>query len=195
MLARDLARAGQLAQAQATCVSLDAGTWRDECHFLLADAQADTPLQVRELCGQAGRFRNQCVGHAIARAITGIIHDSRPGTELQTMAALDAAIEPYIPGPGRAMRVEALMAKEIAGRTQDSHFSVETCGQAPAIVCQKAYAERMRSAVRASGRQDGAWRAACPPPVDQERAATLQLPTWDDALDEVISGGWLQLCR
>jgi hypothetical protein len=31
--------------------------------------------------------------------------------------------------------------------------------------------------------------------VDQERAATLQLPTWDDALDEVIAGGWLQLCR
>lgn len=195
MLARELALDGQLAQSQSTCAALEAGTWRDECFFLLADSQADTPLQARELCGQAGRFRNQCIGHAIARAVTDIIRDSRPGAELEMMASLDVAIEPYIPGPGRAMRVEALMAKALAGRAQDGHFSVETCGKAPAVVCQKAYAERMRSAVRASGRPDGAWRVACPPPVSQQRAAELQLPTWDRALDEVIAAAWLQLCR
>lgn len=196
MLTRDIARAGDIDRAFQSCAAIEAGPWRDECFFLLADAAADAPQQARNLCGQAGRFRNQCIGHAISRAISAVINDMAPGTERETIETLHRAMEPYIPGAaGRQQRIEDVMARAIAGRLQRDHFDAGACGTAPDAICRRAYAERMRGAARHRGERDGAWRAACPPPVTTERAAALRLPTWAPALDTVIAEGWVELCR
>lgn len=135
------------------------------------------------------------MGHAIARAISDVINAAQPGGELETMAALDEAMAPYLQPIPRQNRIEAVMAKEIAGRAADNVFDEDTCGEAPAIVCQKAYAERMRRAVREQNQQDGYWRAACPPPVRPADAQQLGLPTWHPMLDEWMQEGWMELCR
>jgi hypothetical protein len=194
MLARELALTGHTDEADAACAALSAGPWRNECFFLLAD-EAQDPQRARTLCDQAGQYRNQCIGHAISRAISGIVRNDRPGEEPETMAALDAAIAPWIRGPGRSKRVETVMAQQLARRVGQDGFTTETCGQAPAVVCQAAYAERMRSDVRAAGRPDGDWRSVCPPPVTAMQAEAAGLPGWDEALEPVMAEGWARLCR
>jgi len=57
---------GQAERAQSVCEGLDAGTWRQECHFRAGEelgANGHTVAGLRH-CAQAGRFSRNCLTHA-----------------------------------------------------------------------------------------------------------------------------------
>jgi hypothetical protein len=171
------------------------GGWRDECFFLIADVSRLEGDAAKQACSAAGQFRNQCVGHAIAREVSAVLNAMPPGGEAEALVTLDAVIRRYIPGREREVRVRQIMAGHLADRAVDEPFSQVHCGTAPPMICQEAYIERVRNAERAAGRADGEWRRACGSTVSLERAVSLDLPGWAPDFAGLSRAAWEQLCR
>jgi len=171
------------------------GGWRDECFFLIADISRLEGEAAKQACSAAGQFRNQCVGHAIAREVSAVLNAAERGQEEATLAALDVVVRRYIPGQERRGRVRQIMAGHLADRDPEQPFSLATCGTAPEMICQEAYVERVRNAERAAGRTDGEWRRACGSHVTVQRAVSLGLPGWSHDFSGLARAAWEQLCR
>lgn len=71
--------------ATAVCASLDAGLWRDECHFQVAERSGDAAR-----CAGAGRFEEDCRMHHWSRFLAGTL--PRDATPASAEAALAAAL-------------------------------------------------------------------------------------------------------
>ena len=195
LTARELAQSGDVQGALTACRGMPVGSWRDECHFMVADVSRLEGNAAQVACSEAGMYRTQCVGHAIAREVSAVLNASAPGEEAQTLEALDVVVRRYIPGRERHTRVRQLMAGHIGARQLDAPFSLALCGTAPEMICQEAYVERVRSTERAAGRTDGSWRRACGSHVSLERAVSLGLPAWEPDFAGLSRGAWDQLCR
>ncbi|MFT5683950.1 MAG: hypothetical protein ACI8RZ_004882 [Myxococcota bacterium] len=195
LTARELAQDGQTDAALATCQGMAAGGWRDECFFLISDVSGLSGDAAKQACAAAGQFRNQCVGHAIAREVSAVLNATEPGKEAEAYTQLDVVVQRYIPGREREGKIRQIMAGYLADRSPDKPFSQAHCGSAPQMICQEAYIERMRNSERAAGRSDGEWRRACGTHVSLERAVSLGLPGWTPDFAGLARASWEQLCR
>ncbi len=195
LTARELAQDGQIDAALSTCQGMAPGGWRDECFFLISDVSRLSGDAAKQACAAAGQFRNQCVGHAIAREVSAVLNATEPGGEAEAYAQLDVVVQRYIPGREREGRIRQIMAGYLADRSPEAPFSLVLCGTAPQMLCQEAYIERVRNAERAAGRADGEWRRACGTHVSMERAVSLDLPGWTPDFDGLARAAWAQLCR
>lgn len=202
--AYDRAREGRLSEALAACDAAPEGRWRDECVFLAADGAGVHGEEARTLCRRAGRWWQQCVGHAINREAEAVFERFPPGREPEALDALQAVVARYIGGGEVRDKARRLLVARIAGRTEGGPFTRASCGRAPADVCRDAYAERVRLA--ALGHEAGGapvfdapggaepWRAACGRRVSVERAAAAGLPTWTADAEAVVAAAWARLC-
>lgn len=64
--AADLGRAGQSDEADAVCGEIEAGTWREECHFRAGEelGRAGRTVPALRHCAKAGWFGRNCLTHA-----------------------------------------------------------------------------------------------------------------------------------
>lgn len=191
MAARERARAGDLDGARLDCASIPAGMWRDECAFLLADAQDAAGDEAHRLCGDAGRYRSQCLSHAMAREVNALLTASPAGAEDQAYLGVLRLGEAYLPANGGVARAQAMFVNHLAGREPNRPFGPLQCGSAPAELCAAAYAER----VRRQGAGAEAWQATCPGPPDSAAAAAIGLPAWDAAFAPQLASAWALLCQ
>lgn len=194
--AREQADAGRAEAAWATCGAMPGGAWRDECHFLVADALALTDDAARRACADAGRYREQCLGHAIAREAAVHFGAVPWGEEARLLVELEAVVGRYIGGGEVQLKARRLLAGELASRELDAPFGEANCGSAPREVCVDAYAERVKRAARLvnAGESDGSWRHACGKEVSLERARALDLPLWEPDQHDVVQDAWRELC-
>lgn len=194
--ARELADGGEAALAWEACGSMAGGAWRDECHFLVADALALTDDAARRACADAGRYREQCLGHAIAREAAVHFGSVPWGEEARLLSELEAVVGRYIGGGEVHLKARRLLAGELAARQPGQPFGEANCGSAPREVCVDAYVERVKQAARLVNAEesDGSWRHACGRVVAPERVAALGLPAWEPELDDIAQAAWRELC-
>lgn len=185
------ARAGQGAAAWQTCQAMDAGLWRDECHFLVTDAAGVVGEEAKAWCQHAGRFRLQCVGHALSREAHPLLVAAPRGGEAAVSDALTALTARYVGEAQAARRAHQLLVEHLAERDPGRPFHAGVCGTAPRAACVGAYIERVRRSAEGPGEP---WRAACGRAVSAQRAAQAGQPPWDPDVDEVVAVAWARLC-
>lgn len=190
--ARDLAAQGELDDALAVCRDMAVGPWRDECWFLIADTVGARGQQALDICGDAGRWWQQCVGHAINREAQMLFDQAAVGDEARLQMGLVHIIERYIQGGEVTDRARRMLVAHIAGREADQPFSLVICGDAGQDICRDAYLERVRLASESSGRS---WRAACGRFVTVERVTQVGMPGWAPDADAIVQEGWQKLCE
>jgi hypothetical protein len=191
MAARERARAGDLEGARQDCATIAPGMWRDECSFLLADAQDAAGDEAHRLCGEAGRYRSECLSHAMAREVNVLLTATAAGGEDEAYVAVLRLGEAYLPANGGIGRAQAMFVNHLAGREPNRPFGALQCGTAPPDICAAAYAERVRR--QAKGAQT--WQATCPGPPDAATAAEQGLPAWDTSFDPLLAASWSSLCE
>jgi len=196
----ELARRGDEHGAEATCASLPAGTWRDECFFQLADVIAATGERARALCAQAGGYEGHCIGHGIGRESQAILASSEIGDEEAAFAAvLDVATAWVGPRRGRS-RADGILRKSLAARfPEGSDFDVTRCGAAPEHLCRDAYVQLVveRSGLdgeASTGVHAGRIGAVCSGPLGRDAVVAQGLPGWTDASAALVADAWERLC-
>lgn len=83
-----LVKLGQLPAAKAICADLEAGSWRGECWFLLADYSGAVREEAQVICSQSEPFYTECIDHAIQRLAEQLLET--PGTEPEAYEELSA---------------------------------------------------------------------------------------------------------
>ena len=195
MSARELAQQDDDEAALEACDALPVGMWRDECFFLVSDALRANGEDAISLCGQAGRYRNPCLGHAIAREADKILVNAERGREDETWMQLMEMVGQHITGREVGSKTRRLMIHHLATRDPDDLFSRTTCGKVMPQICQDAYAERVKLAVYTAQQPEGYWRQACGRDVTPDRVMNLGLPGWSLDVHDLASAAWVELCR
>ncbi|MCB9778242.1 MAG: hypothetical protein H6742_06745 [Alphaproteobacteria bacterium] len=194
--AAEQAMAGDLAAAEATCDGLDAGPWRDECFFELADTIAAQGEEGRRLCDRAGGWAQRCASHAFGRRAQERVADLPVGEESEALADLEALGTAWFGPRLGPIEAQGFLASALAERIGQGPLSAARCGTASVELCAAAY----RSAVlRPGGPQgvptDGALLGtACRGPREPERIAAMGLPSWEPEVDEAAQRAWARLC-
>lgn len=142
------ATSGDQATASAVCGVMDAGLWKDECGFAVADALQLRGEAALEACEAAGRYREHCRGHVLTAAVARM--DDLPlevGQEQELQQAirsrvLDSGVR--LPRQHLSTVVFTGTARHIAARSREGVFHKAQCGAAPLPLCVRAYQETMR---------------------------------------------------
>lgn len=137
-----LAKAGDRAGAFALCEPIT-DDWHDECVFRTSDALKLEGDDAFQACQSAGRYEDQCAGHAATRMVAAM--DDLPlevGQELELIDAIDARVAAW-PVKHRATVNRTGVTRHIADRF-DGTFDVALCGELPTELCRLSYAETMR---------------------------------------------------
>lgn len=191
------------AAAEAACEAMEAGFWKDECWFLVADAAGSRGADVARRCGQAGRLRNQCLAHAFDRELA----ESRAELAGEGAAALEAALAErfaaFVPAPRAARAARVMVAGQLAEQAPGAPFALAHCGDAGPDTCRDAFVLRVETAVTRGvclGRPDpGCAPSALAPVCGAESptpalAAEAGLPTWSEDLEPLAQAAWQRLC-
>lgn len=185
-----LVDAGDEPGARAACAAMPAGPWRDECHFGLADRLDPWGAPLRELCDQAGAFRDACLSHALGRRAQAVLSASAPGDEVAAFAQVEVlAVQVFGPQRGPA-RARVIARKAIAARLEGGDLSTSHCGAAPAALCAEGYA----AAVLAASGGRAAVGEVCRQGVSFEALRALGWPAWTDDAEPLARQGWRELC-
>lgn len=193
--ARELALAGDASGARAACGQVDPGLWREECNFLVCDALELSGASAISCCRDAGRWTQQCVGHAINRDAAALFATAEVGAERRLHADLEKLVAGYIDGPEVQAKARRVLVSRLALRAPGAPLSAQVCGDAPHAVCRDVYAERVKLAAKDVDGATQPWRAACGETVSAQRAAAAGLPVWAPEMDEIAADAWRQLCR
>ena len=186
------AMAGDVVGAWQTCQSMAAGPWRDECHFLVTDTAGVTGDEAKAWCQHSGRWRLQCVGHAMAREANELMAGHARGQEERLAEELNRLAARYVGQAQAHPRAHSLLVGHLAERDPERPFHEGVCGSAPPRACRDAYVERVRRAASEGGE---GWRAACGRVVPVERAEMTGQPLWEPAMDDVAAEAWSVLCE
>ena len=184
------------AAAEAGCAAMAPGPWRDECFFLLADTVGAHDAEAQRLCAEAGRYRSQCAGHALSRAVAGDLAALEAVGGQETLRRVEAVVVAQIGAAGASSRAEGLVVAALARRSPEAPFARAWCSDLPDATCAAAYEERVREAARVAypGEAEG-WRAACASTVSAARAAQVGLPAYEEDAAALAIGVWQRLCR
>lgn len=185
------ARAGDAKGAWATCQAMAAGMWRDECHFLVTDAEGVVGDEAKAWCQQAGRFRLECVGHAIAREAQPLLAATPRGGEGRLSQDLTTLTARYLGAEQAPAKAHKVLVDHLTARDPERPFHAGVCGSAPPLACRDAYVERVRRAAPGPGQP---WRAACGMTVSIERARQTGQPLWDEDAAAPVAAAWSRLC-
>lgn len=188
------ARAGDEHLAFRLCDGIDGDTWREECHFLVADTVGLVGDDAVAACRRAGRFRSNCLGHAIGREVakTEKQHDA-VGREVALTDAIRGVVARYKPGAKpdqREATVRRIVAQILARRWEDGPFDVAACGDAPEDLCRLAYRMRLDGApleVDVEG--------VCAGELTLERVLAARAPGWVPASEAAAVATWRALCN
>ena len=191
MVAAERAKTGDLAWAQEVCVGMTEGFWRDECHFLVTDTAGVVGDEAKAWCQHSGRWRLQCVGHAMAREANELMVGHVRGQEHRLAEELNRLTARYVGQAQAQPRAHSLLVGHLAERDPEQPFHAGVCGSAPPQACRDAYVERVRRAAPEGGE---GWRAACARVVPVERAEMTGQPLWEPAMDDVAAEAWVVLC-
>ena len=189
--ARELAVQGRGEEARSACQGLAGGPWRDECFFLVTDTLDLRGDEARRACQDAGQWRQQCVGHAMARDAHDIMAELGLGHEDEATERIVQEVATYVGARQAEPRARAILADELAGRAEGA-LSALDCGTAARDLCRDAYSERVR---RAAGGQEARWRQACGRTVDRQRVEAAGLPAWEPDMEPVALDAWKRLCE
>ena len=182
--------------AEAACRAMAPGMWRDECFFLLADTVGAHDAEAQRLCAEAGRYQRQCEGHALSRAVAGLLAELEVAGGRATLDAVEAVVIGQVGAAGARQRAEGLVVAALARREPGAPFSRAWCSDLPDGLCASAYEERVREAALRvyPGEREG-WRAACGRTVSAARATQVGLPAYALDAETLAAGVWQGLCR
>ncbi len=188
-----LAKKGDGTHAQALCDKVDAPIWKEECWFLTGDDLNLVGDPAGSACTHAGRYRSNCLGHAIGREVATTEHRfAAPGREEQLTAAITEVVKRYkpnAPADQRSVTVHRVVAQILSKRWVGSSFDVDKCGKAPLDLCELGYRMNLDAA---------------PPEIDLEgickQGPTLALvqaaraPDWVPTSEGPALAVWKGLC-
>ncbi len=183
------ARAGDIAAAQTTCQTIEAGLWRDECWFLTADDAGLIGEDAVAACRRAGRFEPHCRGHALGRAAQEV--DLTVGQEARSARALGALVAAYRPrsgGQSRRTMANELLAVRVGDRWAAEPFDPALCGSLAPPLCAWAYRASLDGA-------DTALAALCPGPVTSTAVRDIGLSGWTEAGQTIAGAVWAGICQ
>ena len=185
--------AGELETARLLCVETDVGRWKDECFFRISDAIELVGREAQEFCLQAGRFRTDCVAHALFRELLAATDlPAEEGRENELGAALARRVASHdLPERKAEELVSSILAHRIAQRIGDP-FDAARCGQADVELCAMAYLAAIRP-----DSPDLDVQLACTEPLDLARVADAGARGWadDDRSRRVAERAWTLACR
>ncbi len=182
-----LAQQGLSEEAFAACELIE-GDWHDECVFQTSDALELIGEAAWTRCRTAGRYENQCAGHAATRMVAAM--DDLPlevGQENELVRELTSRIQ-AMPIRDRQTVNRTGVARHIAARWDGVPFEAAGCGVLPIEPCSLAYAETMRQ--DASIDRD----AACAEPRTSESIIVAGGKGWTPDSDSVAQRAWRDLC-
>jgi len=186
------AKAGRLSEAGAACEAITDPLWAEECWFLSSDEASLTGDRAVATCRHAGRFRTNCLGHAIGREVR---HVERLHGKLGDEAALEQALEevvarykPAAPASQRQATSDTLVARILAARG-DGPFDERHCGSAPRRICARAYRVSLDAA---PGEVDV--EGLCVRGVDLEGVVEVGARPWAEGTEELAQEVWRDFC-
>jgi hypothetical protein len=191
--AEGVAATGDQALVSRLCGSIEAPVWREECFFLTTDRLDLTGDGAVEACANAGRYRGNCVGHAIGREMKGIERRfGKVGQETMLYDAILKTVSRYKPGAPPAQRkvtADSLMARILASRWNEAPFDKALCGKATDALCARAYRTNLDAAP-----PQIAIEGLCDRPVTLQEAEAIGARTWTPDSEELARVAWAQLC-
>ena len=203
MAAAERAKGGDLAGAQEVCTGMTEGFWRDECHFLVADAGKARGPVVAELCKGAGHLRNQCFAHALDRELAESRGALVEGEEAAFEALMVERFGAFLPSQRARGAAHVMVAGMLADRNPGAAFSRAQCGDATEATCTNAFVLRVEGAVSQGiclGRPDPHCAPGAMAPVCAELSRTSAtavghgLPGWEEEVDDLVQPAWVRLC-
>jgi hypothetical protein len=183
-----LARSGRFEDAVTACGDVKDPRWEEECWFLASDGALAQGPKALELCRRAGRFRKDCLGHAVGRHAQRIFRETP--SEADAQGALEEAIETYR-GEDGAQEAADLLARHLAGKDRGRPFQRATCGTASEAVCAQAFRYRVEAAARLDPDHS---RQACEGELSADRVEALGLPGWAADVDGLARVAWGAVC-
>ena len=195
-IAESAAAAAANGGAEATersCEAIDQGPWRDECWFLGADTLGLIGDPAISWCGRAGRYRGNCLGHAIAREVKST--ESRldaVGQEPALLAAVSAIVDRYKPAAPESQRrrsAEAMTASIISTRLEEQPLSAHRCGQASEAICGQAYRFALEAQLKARNPE-----GVCSAPIALDSVMAAGFTGWAPAAAPLAMSQWELLC-
>lgn len=182
-------------RAQAICSQVQAIFWREECWFLTTDTLALTANDAILACRNAGRYRQNCLGHAIGREVKDTeLRYGKVGQEIALRGAIHEVVRRYKPNAPDAMRAvtsETLTARIIASRWEEGAFDRTLCGRASDAICTRAY----RTNLDATPPEIDMEGLCSDGPPTREAVAAIGARTWTDASAPLAREAWTVLCR
>jgi hypothetical protein len=188
-----LAHAGRFKSAVAICEATGHPMWREECWFQAADDAEVVGAEAIDACRHAGRFRENCLGHAIGREVPRVeARFAKPGEEARLVDGVRDVVgryKPNAPDDQREVTVERMVAQILSKRWEGAAFDASRCGGLRPALCQLAYRMNLDAA---------------PPevPIEQicvdgpslERVQAGGAPIWTPNSETVALSVWSVLC-
>jgi hypothetical protein len=142
-------------RSQSACEGLSDGLWRDECHFLLAEAVAlpEKPEAAAAVCRASGRYFQPCFMHLLS-AHAGHLRSTRPAEEVNGAYAQAVALAGEGAPADFAHRAWSLLFREEAERsgTLDPSACEALAEYGPA--CRSGVREALSRALQKAMRED-----------------------------------------
>lgn len=195
----DTVEAGGVQAGRELCASLPQGVWRSECWFQLSDEVRASGDLAKELCGQAGSFSIQCLGHVVARDSQRILGEVPVGRESEALARLREVSIDYLGQRLGTSKARQNMRKALAARFRDQPFHPDGCGDVGPSMCREVYRELVSfvAAHEGIGPQRGgdkAIRKVCQEGASLELVEAVGLPGWAPEGEELALTAWEELC-
>lgn len=191
--ARDAA-GGHPKRASEACEAIADPLWRDECWFLVSDSAELIGDDAIDTCRRAGRFRGNCLGHAIGREVRGTeIAHAKVGGEKALRAAIERVVRRYKPGAPDdqvAVTADTLTARILAARWKDGPFDAALCGNASEEACMQAY----RISLNATPREV-AVEELCAGPIDRAAVEAIRARSWTEPSEGLALRAWGIFCE
>jgi hypothetical protein len=179
--------------AVAICQDIGDAMWVEECFFLVADEGELTGDAAVTACRRAGRYRHNCLGHAIGREVRSTEHlHNAVGSEAALLTAITGVVARYKPGAPshqQAATAETLTARIIAARWKDTEFDAALCGAADPLMCTRAYRTNLDATppeIDIGG--------LCARPLTKEAIEAVGARAWADGSERVALTAWQELC-
>jgi hypothetical protein len=188
-----LAHASRFTSATAVCDAIDHPMWKEECWFHAADEAGALGAEAVDACRHAGRYRENCLGHAIGREVPRIEERfAKPGDELQLHDAvrdLVARYKPNAPEDQREATVERMVGQILSKRWEGQPFDASRCGQIAPDLCRLAYRMNLDAAP-----PEVPLERICKDGPTLERVTASNAPAWAPGSDAMAAQVWTELC-
>ena len=187
------ATAHDASTADAICRAVPDDLWRDECTFLAADDLKLTGDDAVSWCNRTGRYRENCLGHAIGREVFDLEgRYGKEGLEIALDTAVSETVARYKPNAPNAQRrntVERILAQIFSKRWEGAPFDATKCGKASTDLCALAYRMHL----------DGAppqidLAAVCAAGATPEAVLAANAPGWLPGSEAVAAKTWSDFC-